>query len=66
MTGPATREGQVWPHDTEDITLYEGLFKHLLFPAYETVVRRRSTANYVAQYEASQWLGTDALADLQL
>jgi len=46
--------------------LYEGLFKHILFPAYETLVRRRSTARYVAQYEASQWLGADDLAALQL
>lgn len=46
--------------------MYESLFKHALFPAYETVVRRRSTVRYVAEYEASQWLGMNELAALQL
>jgi len=46
--------------------LYEALFKHVLFPAYETVVRRRGTASYVAEYNQGQWLSPDRLAALQL
>jgi phenylacetate-CoA ligase len=46
--------------------LYERLFRSVLFPAYETVVRRRATATHVAEYGASQWLSADALAALQL
>lgn len=46
--------------------MYEGLFRHALFPAYETLVRRRPTAAYVAEYERSQWLDPQALEALQL
>lgn len=46
--------------------LYEALFKHLMFPAYETVVRRRETARYVAQCEKNQWLSPSALQAVQL
>lgn len=46
--------------------MYETLFKHALFPAYETLVRRRSTSNYVDEYEESQWLSATELAALQL
>lgn len=37
-----------------------------MFPAYETVVRRRATASYIAQYDESQWLDNAALQALQL
>lgn len=46
--------------------MYETLFRHALFPAYETLVKRRSTAMYVAQYEQGQWLKPAALQRLQL
>lgn len=46
--------------------MYESLFKHVLFPAYETLVRRRATASHLAAYEKSQWLDPRALAALQL
>ena len=46
--------------------MYEALFRRVLFPAYETFIRRRATARYVAQYERSQWLAPDQLAALQL
>ena len=51
---------------TKDSHLYERLFRSVLFPAYETVVRRRSTASHIAEYEANQWLGAEQLAALQL
>jgi len=31
--------------------VYESLFRKVLFPAYETVVKRRGTASYVVEYE---------------
>jgi phenylacetate-CoA ligase len=46
--------------------MYESLFKHVLFPFYETVVKRRSTCRDLADYEASQYLAPQALAALQL
>ncbi len=46
--------------------MYESLFRHVMFPAYETVVRRRATASYIAQYDKSQWLDRAALQALQL
>ena len=46
--------------------MYERLFRSVLFPAYETVVRRRSTASHIAEYEKNQWLDAEQLAALQL
>jgi phenylacetate-CoA ligase len=46
--------------------VYEGLFRHLLFPAYESLARRRDTRQHVAEYERSQWLDREALDALQL
>jgi phenylacetate-CoA ligase len=46
--------------------LYEVLFRHALFPAYETLVKRRGTASHVAEYERSQWLDRPALEAVQL
>lgn len=46
--------------------LYEALFKHLMFPAYETVVRQRETARFVSECDRNQWLPAPALHDLQL
>ena len=46
--------------------LYERLFRHALFPAYETLLKRRGTVGYMADYQASQWLSSAALAELQL
>lgn len=64
--GPACRGApERAPPETERI-LYESLFRHVLFPAYETLVRRRGTASHVARYERSQWLDPQALAALQL
>ncbi len=46
--------------------MYEVLFKHGLFPAYETLVKRRRTAAHVAEYERNQWLDRAALEAVQL
>ncbi len=46
--------------------MYEPLFRYALFPAYETLVKRRGTASYVAQYEQAQWLKPAELQRLQL
>jgi phenylacetate-CoA ligase len=45
---------------------YELLFKHLLFPAYEGLVKRRATATHVAECEKNQWLPAADLQRLQL
>lgn len=41
--------------------MYEALFRHAVFPAYETLVKRRGTASHVAEYERSQWFGVAEL-----
>jgi phenylacetate-CoA ligase len=43
---------------------YEALFKHVLFPGYETV-RGRGTARYVQECDRNQWLAPAALRELQ-
>lgn len=45
--------------------VYEPLFKHVLFPGYETV-RRRGTARYLQECDRNQWLSPPALRALQL
>ncbi|HJT99196.1 MAG TPA: phenylacetate--CoA ligase family protein, partial [Rhodanobacteraceae bacterium] len=45
--------------------VYEGLFRHVLFPLYESGLRRRKTLAYLAEYEKSQWLSRDEIATLQ-
>lgn len=47
-------------------SLNEVLLRKVLFPAYETLVRRRGTAGHVAEYAKSQWLSPTELAALQL
>lgn len=44
---------------------YEPVFRHVLFPAYESGLRRRKTLRYVDEYEQSQWLPPEQLAELQ-
>jgi phenylacetate-CoA ligase len=46
--------------------LYESLFKHVLFPAYETFAKKRATANHVRECDKNQWLSPEALQTLQL
>ena len=45
--------------------VYEGLFRRVLFPFYETVLRRRKTLAYLAEYERNQWLAPEQIAELQ-
>ena len=47
------------------IMSYEALFKHVMFPAYE-LVRRRQTSAYVAQLEKQQWLRLEQIQAIQL
>ncbi len=45
--------------------LYEPLFRRVLFPLYESGLRRRKTLRYLSEYERSQWLDPEALDALQ-
>lgn len=47
------------------MSLYESLFRNVLFPAYESGLRGRRTLDYLREYEASQWLSPDEIAALQ-
>jgi phenylacetate-CoA ligase len=46
-------------------TFYESLFRRVLFPFYESGLRRRHTLRYLAEYERSQWLAPERIAELQ-
>jgi phenylacetate-CoA ligase len=50
----------------EENKLYASLFEHALFPMYETLLRRRSTASNIREYRRNQWLSSDELSALQL
>lgn len=45
--------------------IYEQVFRHALFPLYESVLRRRSTLAYLAEAERNQWLSADELETLR-
>ena len=42
-------------------SLYEPLFRHVLFPAYESGLRRRKTLAYLREYERQQWLDPEQI-----
>lgn len=44
---------------------YERAFRHVLYPAYESGLRRRGTLAWLNEYERSQWLSPGQLAELQ-
>ncbi|QNK01625.1 phenylacetate--CoA ligase family protein [Dyella telluris] len=44
---------------------YERLFRGVLYPAYETGLRRRDTLSWLARYERDQWYSPQAIASLQ-
>lgn len=46
--------------------LYEAIFKHALFPTYETLIKRRASAQHIKECQQNQWLSAPALKSLQL
>ena len=44
---------------------YERAFRHVLYPAYESGLRRRGTLALLSAYERDQWLSPERLAALQ-
>ena len=44
---------------------YETAFRRVLFPLYESGLRRRPTLAYLREYERSQWLPAERIAELQ-
>ena len=45
--------------------LYEPLFRHVLFPIYESGLHRRGTLRHLAEAERNQWRSADELAALR-
>lgn len=45
--------------------LYAPLFRNVLFPAYESVIRRRKTLSYLHEYERNQWSTSDQIQSIQ-
>ncbi len=46
-------------------TLYEPVFRRVLFPLYERVLRGRRTLEWLAEYERTQWLPAEQVERLQ-
>ena len=46
--------------------MYDRIFSKVLFPAYETGLRRRPTLRYLREYERQQWLSPEEISELQL
>lgn len=46
-------------------SMYEWLFRHVLYPAYESGLRRRRTLSWLNEYRRDQWLSPEQIADLQ-
>ena len=44
---------------------YEMAFRRVLYPAYESGLRRRRTLAYLADYQRAQWLAPEQIATLQ-
>lgn len=44
---------------------YETAFQRVLYPAYESGLRRRHTLSYLADYQHDQWLSPERIAALQ-
>lgn len=44
---------------------YETVFRHVLYPAYETGLRRRRTLHHLSEYRRDQWLAPERIAALQ-
>lgn len=44
---------------------YESLFRGVLFPLYESGLRRRHTVRYLREYERNQWLPPERIAAIQ-
>lgn len=45
--------------------VYGKVFRKLIYPAYESGLRRRRTLSYLNEYERSQWLSAEEIARLQ-
>ena len=45
--------------------MYEWLFKHLLFPLYESGLRRRNTLKYFRLLEEQQWRSPEEIREIQ-
>lgn len=47
------------------VEMYGPLFRRILFPVYESGLRRRATLAHLDEYQRSQWLAPEELAALQ-
>jgi len=44
---------------------YESIFRGVMFPVYESGLRRRNTLRYLREYERDQWLPPERIAAIQ-
>ena len=61
------RRALAWPQDTSVRgTVYPELFRHVLFPAYETLTRRGYAPVSSRNIAGTQWLDAETIAHIQL
>ncbi len=68
MNGPALNNATskaAASNSTASNSTYESLFRRVLYPAYESGLRRRKTLTYLREYERDQWRSADELQALQ-
>ena len=59
MSSVSDRSGGITPRlgtRRESGSLYGWLYRRILFPVYEGLIRRRPTLRYLREAEATQWL----------
>jgi len=47
------------------MSVYGAAFRHVFYPCYESVLRRRKTLRYLKEMEVSQWLSPDGVRRMQ-
>src|SRR5690349_7393229 len=65
MPPPLRADGRARTVETSS-RAYASLFSAVLMPAWERIVRRRDTLNYLTYLEASQWLAPEERAKREL
>jgi phenylacetate-CoA ligase len=46
--------------------MYSALYKSILFPLYESILRGRNTLKYLKELEANQWLSGEQIKEMQM
>ena len=65
VIGASTPDPVTEPPRPVDGGAYASLYTHVLWPAWERLVKRRDTVDYLAFLESTQWLSEEKIAEYQ-